>query len=70
MAADPFAALKDQVAIVTGWTAGIGMALAGALTERGVKLVLNGLGDPARSSRSTRRCRRAPASRFAIMAAT
>ncbi len=48
MAADPFATLKDQVAIVTGSTSGIGMALAGALTERGVKLVLNGLGDPAK----------------------
>ena len=48
MAADPFATLKDQVAIVTGSTSGIGMALAGALSERGVKLVLNGLGDPAK----------------------
>ena len=47
MAADPFASLKDQVAIVTGSTSGIGMALANALSERGVKLVLNGLGDPA-----------------------
>ena len=48
MVADPFATLKDQVAIVTGSTSGIGMALAGALSERGVKLVLNGLGDPAK----------------------
>ncbi|HEY3813995.1 MAG TPA: 3-hydroxybutyrate dehydrogenase [Caulobacteraceae bacterium] len=48
MAADPFASLKDQVAIVTGSTSGIGMALAGALSERGVKVVLNGLGDPAK----------------------
>jgi 3-hydroxybutyrate dehydrogenase len=47
MAADPFASLKDQVAIVTGSTSGIGMALANALSERGVKVVLNGLGDPA-----------------------
>ena len=47
MAADPFASLKDQVAIVTGSTSGIGMALANALSDRGVKLVLNGLGDPA-----------------------
>jgi 3-hydroxybutyrate dehydrogenase len=43
---DPFASLKDQVAIVTGSTSGIGHALAAALAERGVKVVLNGLGDP------------------------
>jgi 3-hydroxybutyrate dehydrogenase len=48
MAADPFASLKDQVAVVTGSTSGIGQALAGALAERGVKVVLNGLGDPAK----------------------
>ncbi len=44
---DPFASLKGQVAVVTGSTSGIGMALAEALAERGVKVVLNGLGDPA-----------------------
>jgi 3-hydroxybutyrate dehydrogenase len=47
MPKDPFASLKDQVAIVTGSTSGIGHALAEALAERGVKVVLNGLGDPA-----------------------
>ncbi len=47
MPKDPFASLKDQVAIVTGSTSGIGHALATALAERGVKVVLNGLGDPA-----------------------
>jgi 3-hydroxybutyrate dehydrogenase len=46
MPTDPFASLKDQVAIVTGSTSGIGQALANALSERGVKVVLNGLGDP------------------------
>lgn len=47
MPQDPYASLKDQVAIVTGSTSGIGQALAHALAERGVKVVLNGLGDPA-----------------------
>ena len=45
--ADPFASLKGQVAVVTGSTSGIGWAVAEALSERGVKVVLNGLGDPA-----------------------
>ena len=44
---DPFASLKGQVAVVTGSTSGIGRAMAEALSERGVKVVLNGLGDPA-----------------------
>jgi 3-hydroxybutyrate dehydrogenase len=39
--------LKDQVAIVTGSTSGIGLALAEALAGQGAKIVLNGLGDPA-----------------------
>jgi 3-hydroxybutyrate dehydrogenase len=47
MPTDPFASLKGQVAVVTGSTSGIGQALAEALAERGVKVVLNGLGDPA-----------------------
>jgi 3-hydroxybutyrate dehydrogenase len=40
-------ALTDQVAIVTGSTSGIGLAMADALAEQGVRVVLNGLGDPA-----------------------
>jgi 3-hydroxybutyrate dehydrogenase len=52
MPQDPFATLKDQVAIVTGSTSGIGHALAQALAERGVKVVLNGLGDPAEIERT------------------
>ncbi|NEX92149.1 3-hydroxybutyrate dehydrogenase [Caulobacter sp. 17J65-9] len=47
MPTDPFASLKGQVAVVTGSTSGIGLAMARALSERGVKVVLNGLGDPA-----------------------
>jgi 3-hydroxybutyrate dehydrogenase len=39
--------LKGHVAIITGSTSGIGLALAGALAAQGVNLVINGLGDPA-----------------------
>ena len=39
--------LKDQVAIVTGSTSGIGHALADALAGVGCKIVLNGFGDAA-----------------------
>jgi len=37
--------IKDHVAIITGSTSGIGLALADGLAAQGVKLVLNGLGD-------------------------
>ena len=37
--------LQGQVAIVTGSTSGIGHALADALAEQGVNIVLNGLGE-------------------------
>ncbi|MBI1406323.1 MAG: 3-hydroxybutyrate dehydrogenase [Caulobacter sp.] len=37
--------LKGQAAIVTGSTSGIGHALAAALAEQGVNVVLNGFGD-------------------------
>lgn len=46
-APDPFGSLKGQVAVITGSTSGIGWAMAEALSCRGVKVVLNGLGDPA-----------------------
>ena len=39
--------LAGQVAIVTGSTSGIGLAMADALAEQGAKVVINGLGDPA-----------------------
>jgi 3-hydroxybutyrate dehydrogenase len=39
--------LKGQAAVVTGSTSGIGQALAAALAEQGVNVVLNGFGDPA-----------------------
>ncbi len=39
--------LSGQVAVVTGSTSGIGLALARELAGQGVNVVLNGLGDPA-----------------------
>jgi 3-hydroxybutyrate dehydrogenase len=39
--------LTGQVAVVTGSTSGIGLALATALAGQGVHVVLNGLGDAA-----------------------
>jgi 3-hydroxybutyrate dehydrogenase len=40
--------LEGHVAVVTGSTSGIGQALAAALAEQGVNVVLNGFGDPAK----------------------
>lgn len=40
--------LEGQVAVVTGSTSGIGQAMAQALAEQGVNVVLNGFGDPAK----------------------
>jgi 3-hydroxybutyrate dehydrogenase len=45
MAADH--GLKGRAAVVTGSTSGIGQALATALAQAGVDVVLNGFGDPA-----------------------
>src|ERR1700760_874889 len=41
--------LEGQVAVITGSTSGIGQALATALAEQGVNVVLNGLGGPAKN---------------------
>lgn len=38
--------ITDHVAIVTGSTSGIGLALARSLAQGGAKVVLNGLGNP------------------------
>jgi 3-hydroxybutyrate dehydrogenase len=40
--------LDGHVAVITGSTSGIGQAMAQALAEQGVNIVLNGFGDPAR----------------------
>src|SRR5690348_4117332 len=39
--------LQGKVALVTGSTSGIGLAIAKALAAEGAKLMINGLGDPA-----------------------
>ena len=39
--------LKGQVAVVTGSTSGIGLAIAKALAEQGTNVMLNGFGDAA-----------------------
>jgi 3-hydroxybutyrate dehydrogenase len=43
--------LEGKVALVTGSTSGIGLAIARALTAEGAKLMINGFGDPAEIER-------------------
>jgi len=43
--------LKGKVALVTGSTSGIGLAIAKALAAEGAKLMINGFGDPAAIAR-------------------
>ncbi|RZJ93975.1 MAG: 3-hydroxybutyrate dehydrogenase [Brevundimonas sp.] len=44
--------LKGQVAVISGSTSGIGLALARAVAIRGGAVVLNGLGDPSEIERT------------------
>ncbi len=44
--------LNGQVAVISGSTSGIGLALARAVASRGGNVVLNGLGDPAEIERT------------------
>ena len=48
--------LNDKVALVTGSTSGIGLAIAKALAGEGAKLMINGFGDPAEIERIMKRC--------------
>ena len=43
--------LKDQAALVTGSTSGIGLGIATALAEAGANVMLNGFGDAAEIER-------------------
>jgi 3-hydroxybutyrate dehydrogenase len=43
--------LEGKVALVTGSTSGIGLAIAKALTAEGAKLMINGFGDPREIAR-------------------
>jgi 3-hydroxybutyrate dehydrogenase len=47
--------LEGHVAVITGSTSGIGQALATALAEQGVNVILNGFGDPAQIETDRRR---------------
>ena len=44
--------LSGQVAVISGSTSGIGLALARAVASRGGEVVLNGLGDPSEIERT------------------
>ena len=52
--------LEGKVALVTGSTSGIGLAIAKALAAEGAKLMINGFGDPAEIERECERTRRDP----------
>jgi 3-hydroxybutyrate dehydrogenase len=46
--------LQGKVALVTGSTSGIGLAIAKTLASEGAKLMINGFGDPADIERESR----------------
>jgi 3-hydroxybutyrate dehydrogenase len=48
--------LQGKVALVTGSTSGIGLAIAKALAAAGARLMINGFGDQAEIERMMKRC--------------
>ena len=52
--------LEGKVALVTGSTSGIGLAIAKALAAEGAKLMINGFGDPAEIERECEELGRDP----------
>jgi 3-hydroxybutyrate dehydrogenase len=48
--------LEGKVALVTGSTSGIGLAIAKALAGEGARLMINGFGDAAEIERMMKRC--------------
>jgi 3-hydroxybutyrate dehydrogenase len=54
--------LKGKTAVITGFTSGIGLAIADAYAEKGANVVINGLGRPEEIELERRRIER----RFAV----
>ena len=55
--------LQGKVALVTGSTSGIGLAIAKALAAEGARLMINGFGDADANAMSSARSTMAPTCR-------